>query len=190
MDDREGKGFALSNLTLINYFTEQYAEAQQYAHEALQVHAEIEDSRSAAYTNTYLGHILLAVGEVDLAETAYQTGLDIRQASQSENSAVDNLAGLAQVAYQRGELTAALDLAEKAWSRIQDNGVDGVEYPLQVLRDCYRIFKNDEVRAETVLSIRNTAKTYLQNQAKVINDPELRQSFLTNVPFNQWWLSN
>jgi len=72
-----------------------------------------------------------------------------------------------------------------AW--VEENGTDGIEYPLQVYFSCYRVLntaannKTNSVEQQQARTILTTAHTALLEQAAGISDEVLRQSFLENV---------
>ncbi|MGB0386976.1 MAG: tetratricopeptide repeat protein [Ardenticatenaceae bacterium] len=190
--DSEGVSFAFCNLTLIHYNLGNYEMAHRTSEQALTIHRKIGDRRSEAYTLTYLGHTLADSGQWESAKDAYQKAIKIRRELEAEKLVIDNLAGLARVAMSEGNISQALSYVEEILAWIEINGVEGIEYPLQVYLTCYQVLQasaDDETevgqlaaRAETILV---TAHTLLQEQAAKIKDEALRRKFLENVSFNR-----
>ncbi|MCB0015043.1 MAG: hypothetical protein KDE34_24175, partial [Anaerolineales bacterium] len=59
----------------------------------------------------------------------------------------------------------------------------GLPFPIDTMFACYTVFQAyDDERATAALHL---AVTVMQRTADEIEDPEMRQSFLTNVPVNQ-----
>jgi hypothetical protein len=102
---------------------------------------------------------------------------------------VDDWAGLAHLALAQGNLDQALEQVEDILAWIEANGVEGVEYLLQVYLTCYRILKakarkdlSFEERAHTVLDAAHNA---LMERVSSIQDEALKIKYLENVETNR-----
>jgi tetratricopeptide (TPR) repeat protein len=83
----------------------------------------------------------------------------------------------------QGKHQAALALADKVWYEIEPNEATGLPFPLHTMYECYSVFQAcDDGRAEAVLYM---AEGVLKRTAAEIEDPEMRTSFLNNVPVNR-----
>jgi tetratricopeptide (TPR) repeat protein len=187
--DREGESFAFCNLALLHYHLGDHESARNDCQQALGLHQEIGDRYLEGYTLTYLAHTLADSGELQLATEAYQKAIQVRRELGEEKLVMDDLAGLASVAMREGNNSQALRYVEEILAWIESNGVEGIEYPLQVYLTCYQVLQATSedhsealARADTILL---TAHTMLQEQAAKIKDEALPCQFLENVPFNR-----
>ena len=97
-----------SELALVDYFVGDLAAALAYLTRALQMAEELGDRRQMGYALTRLGYTLTALGRFDAAAAALQKAFQLHHALQQTNRSLYALAGLAQLAFQQGELLHAL----------------------------------------------------------------------------------
>jgi len=187
--DREGESFAFCNLALLDYRMGEVNMALKRSQQALTVHRELGDRHNEGYTLTYLGHALAASGQLEQATDAYQKARQIRRQLGQESLVMDDLAGLARVAMKEGKLKQARTYVDEMVAWTDANGVEGIEYPLEVYLTCYQVLqahaKQDPAAGPRAQTILTTAHTLLQKQAANIKDERLRRSFLENVSFNR-----
>lgn len=92
-------------------------------------------------------------------------------------------AKLAMVYLAQGKRDEALALADNVWQAIEPTGGKGLPFPINTMYECYGIFQAcDDDRAGAALHM--TADV-LKRTAAGIDDPEMRASFLNNVPVNR-----
>ena len=98
--------------------------------------------------------------------------------------AIDNFTGLASIAMKKRELGQAESYASEISEWINQNGVDGIEYPIRVYLTIADILSeaNNQKRSTVILQ---EANTYLKNKAAKISDVTAQQSFLENVPLHK-----
>ena len=187
--DLEGQSFAYVNLSLIYHMLDENEQVLATGEQALALQQAINDRRNEAYTLTYQGHALAALGRMTEAATAYQQAKEIRQELGEDSLVMDDLAGLARVAMANGNEDEANAYVTEILNWIEEHGIEGIEYPLQVYLTCYRVLHqtaqgDDEklARAKTILF---TAHEHLQNQAEAIKDEEQRMQYLLHIPFNR-----
>jgi predicted ATPase/DNA-binding SARP family transcriptional activator len=77
----------------------------------------------------------------------------------------------------------AFALADVVWPDIAPNEGEGLPFPIKTMFECYLVFKacNDD-RADYALHM---AEKVLKKTAVAIEDPEMRATFLNNVPTNK-----
>jgi tetratricopeptide (TPR) repeat protein len=189
IDDHWGEANSLTNLSLVNHGLGDDEAARRHGERALTIQQEIGDRHGEGYSLTYLGHALAGLSDWPAATAAYDKAMQLRRELGQPGLAIDDLAGLARVAFRQGNLeTASAHVAEiTAWVRA--NGMVGVEYPLEVYLTCYQILTAlptatpaDHQQARTLLT---TAYEALMKQADGISDKALRLSFLEKVKTNQ-----
>jgi tetratricopeptide (TPR) repeat protein len=127
------------------------------------------------------GDFLLQMGRVAEAEISFNEALII-------NRDVDYLrlttqAKLAQVYLAQSKSAAALALADEVWRAIEPTGGSGLPCPIQTMVECYTVFQacGDERAGDTL----RMAAAVMERTAVDIDDPEMRASFLNNVPVNR-----
>ncbi len=183
--DRQGEATSLVNLGLVNHGLGENDAAQKNCEQALSIQEEIGDKRGQGYSLTYLGHALTAVGQLNEAAAAYEKAMTMRRELGQAALAVDDVAGLARVALAQGDHQQALNYTREMLAWIEENGPEGIEYPLQVNWTCYQVLQAaaEEDTAVQQQAHNLLAQTYaeLQQKANHINDETLRRKFLENV---------
>jgi hypothetical protein len=129
------------------------------------------------------------MGELSAAAEAYTESMHLRRELGQDSLAIDDLAGLARLAMDQDNTEQALAQVEEILAWIETNGLDGIEYPLQVYLTCYHILSataNDEATAiERANDILTKAHTALLERADDISDAALQRKFLENVKTNR-----
>lgn len=83
----------------------------------------------------------------------------------------------------QGKRKEALTLASKVWQQVETTAGKGLPFPINTMYECYAIFQAcNDGRAGAALQM---AAEVLKRTATRINDPEMRTSFLNNVPVNR-----
>ncbi len=187
--DRYGEAASLVNLSLVLYGVGDSEAAREHCQRALAIQREIGDRRGEGYSLTYLGHALVGLGEWQAAAAAYEEALRLRRELGQYGLLIDDWAGLAHVALAQGQAEQALGRMEDILAWIDANGLEGIEYPLQVYLTCYRILKGtadeDPVALERARVVLSTAHSALMERADGIRDEALRRKFLENVKSNR-----
>lgn len=130
-----------------------------------------------------LGHLYRRQGNWDAAVDVYQQALTLSQESQQVTDELLCQTYLAAVTLGRGDATAALVAVEPLLATFATVPFSPQQRPQDLLLIAYQILvANAEPRAQAVL---RQAWNYVQEQAAKIDDPRLRETFLTNVPANR-----
>jgi predicted ATPase/class 3 adenylate cyclase len=180
----QGTGFALWALSLLGLASHCLGDdeaAWEYCRRAQCGLQNLGGTHVRAYALTVLGHALTGLGDLAKAAEAYREALEIRRRMSQPHLAVELLAGLGHISVIQGDLASAVDLAEEAWGYLKDHPAPcGTEEPFLAHLVCYSILRtNEDPRADEILG---AAYHLLQERAIKIDDPELRHSFLQNVP--------
>ena len=86
------------------------------------------------------------------------------------------------MAQLHGDRDGALELAERVLEHLGRPELTGAIQPSEIYRTCWRVLVDlDEPHAGAVLE---SARAYLDEIARRIDDSEMRESFLTRVPAN------
>lgn len=171
---------ASNNLSLVYCDLEDYRIAQQYAEKAHQIDVSIGDRVGQGYSLTSLALSLEGLEHWGKAKEAHEKAVNIRRELGQEANAIDNIASLAGIALKHNETETALNLTNEALTWIENNGVDGIEYPFRVYLICINILEQNQ-QPERANEILQTAFHLLSEQASRISDIELRNDFLQKV---------
>ncbi len=183
--DREGEALSLDTLGLVAHASGLPDEARQRYTEALAIQRAIGYRRGEGYALTHLGHVLVELGELAAAEEAYQEALAIRRALGADNpAAVDDWAGLAQVALARGDTARALEHGERVLAWLETRGTSGVESPSKAFWGVVQFFASAG-QAERTVEVLRMAYDDLLKRADAIHSPALRQQFFDGDPYNR-----
>ncbi|MCB0168422.1 MAG: tetratricopeptide repeat protein, partial [Anaerolineae bacterium] len=136
---------------------------------------------SLRFSLLYWGDFQLRVGRLTEAELT----LDEAKALNDDvpHMRLTTQAKQAKVYLAQGKREAALALADAVWREIEPTGGAGLPLPLNTLDECCSVFQAcEDSRAKVVLQL---AANVLKRTATKIDDPEMRASFLNNVPVNR-----
>jgi DNA-binding SARP family transcriptional activator/predicted ATPase len=129
------------------------------------------------------GRFLLKMGRYDEAYLALTESVALNQKADTPHFTLTAQAVLACVVLAQGNQTEALALITDVWREIEPSRGLGYPFPLDTLFDCYIVFQACNVpQTTTALTL---AESLLKQTAIEIDDPEMRASFLNNVPVNQ-----
>ena len=153
--------------------------AELHLNSALRFYTEIEDLDGVAYTRLYLGHWAVAQGMFSDAASHYRAMIEARQKLGHTHLLNQGWAGLADVAWRRGELHEAMAFVERCWPAILAGQIQGEE-PMPIYWTCYQVLSGlGDNRAGVVL---DHALSMLNQQLIALGDDELaRQSFMQSV---------
>ncbi|MFN8440657.1 MAG: tetratricopeptide repeat protein [Caldilineaceae bacterium] len=181
---QQGESNYLDSLAVVYLHLGDYQEAYRLATRALTIQRAIHDPRFEAYSLTYQGDAFLGMGDFAAALLCYEQALAIRRQLGEEKLTLEILSGLAQVKLARGEISASLAQVTQIQRWIEQHGIEGIEFPIQLYLHCTRVLQaaGESAQAQSVLE---TGYQLLNERATKIQDPQLRQSFLQAVPFNR-----
>lgn len=127
------------------------------------------------------GDFLLGSGRLAEAEINFAEALVLNR--EVEYLRLTTQAKLAQVYLALGKSEAALGLAGEVWQAVEATGGRGLPFPIQTMVECYTVFQaHGDGRAGDALDM---AAAVMERTAVAIADPEMRASFLNNVPVNR-----
>lgn len=198
--DRHAAAVTLDSIGLISFYEGDFAVAKRYFQKALAIRKSVSNQRSTAYVLAHLGFAQAEIGEYKDAESSFLEALKIRQDLSEEALIIDAYSGLALISFLMGNQDDALSYVDKILSWIQDNGTEGLEFPVQVFLICHQILSaiSDadgllpfSARAQTVLE---DGHALLTERLLRIRDEGMREQFIENVPYNRklrdTWLKN
>ncbi len=128
------------------------------------------------------GYVQLARHLPVEAGASLHAALETAERLQLAYLVVEAEAALAQVALQRGEQAEACRRAGQVLEALGRPDLLGSIQPSDVYLSCWHVLQEcGDARAAAAL---DAARAYLDNAAALIDDDEMRESFLHNVPAN------
>ncbi|NJL06489.1 MAG: AAA family ATPase [Chloroflexaceae bacterium] len=164
-----------------------YADAPQAAAEsayAALAHADASGGADVRGTaQLYLGHALLALNDLEGAETAYQAAYQLRAELGQPHYQLDPLAGLAQVALAQEQVPQAQMYAADLLQQLTTNpALTWINEPIRIYLVCYRILTITQPKQ--ALSVLRQAARIVQQWSARMPTPTRRQE-LEQHPLNR-----
>jgi predicted ATPase/DNA-binding SARP family transcriptional activator len=159
----------------------QIEEAERQYHAAITAQKALNLSFALRFALLDWGDFLLRNGRSAEAAVTFTEALAINQ--DQEHLRLTTQAKLATAYLAQSKSAAALALADEVWQAIEPTGGRGLPLPIHTMVECYTVFQacGDE-RAGAALQM---AAAVMKRTAVEIEDPEMRASFLNNVPVNR-----
>ncbi len=173
-----GEGWNLCSLSLLCHQTAQPQRAWQLAEEALTLFNELGDRLGQAFAQTNLGRAHAAVASWEAATRAYELALALRQTLGQPHLAIEVRAGLAAVAWGRGDRAKAVAHVEAVLTYLTKGTLAGVEAPGTVYATCYQILC--DAADEQAPAFLADAQNFLQRRANLMDEAD-RALFLQRV---------
>lgn len=169
---------ALLTRSIFAYQNDAHPQAIDDANAALQLSHSLHNPLLQAHGLLLLGHVQVALQQVDAAAQSYTQASLILQRLENEAVDAEARAGLAQLALAKGEHAQALALLEELLPHIHANPHIGLDEPFFVYLTAYRILlAGQDERATAILAI-----AYQQLQRYVAHiDDAFRSTFLEKV---------
>lgn len=176
--------YTLINLSAVTGLKQDALAALEFAKQAHALSRKMGDRSSEAWSELYIGHALLQMGDCDNAHTAYEKSIAIRVELQQPVLAMEPMAGLVESALCVNDLETARKASEKILAHLAGEGsLDGTEEPLRVYYACYRyLYQQKDPRAQQILE---RANQILDTQVSKFKDERSRKLFVENFPWRQ-----
>jgi tetratricopeptide (TPR) repeat protein len=169
------------NLGLAHWRKGDYRAAQEVLTGVQKELVATGDQYAIAAGKSYLALVLENAGEIEYPSECFTQARDIYASMGVTGLAMDSGAGLARLAYRRGNLEQAKELALVVWGHLQEHGPRGMEFPLRAFQTCADIF---QATGDLDLARHAIEEGYreLVRQSDKISNAEWRQSFAENLP--------
>jgi tetratricopeptide (TPR) repeat protein len=184
LKDRGGESLAANNLALVLYDLVEYRLAHEYARRAVSVAHNIGDKEGEGFALTALGLTLEGLTQWATAAQVYSEALAIRQQIGQDSYAVDDMAGLARVAWRQGKMAQAAAHVQEALTWLEENGSQGIEYPLRVYLTAYEVLRANSQEKAAQKALRQGHQMMMEQMAQ-IGDEAAQQVFLSEVPVHK-----
>ncbi len=178
--DRATQPDALANLSVLALRQGDALLARRHAQAALEIALAVQSPEFEAIALCALGNAELALGQQAAAKNNFERALALAQGLDNA-SQHDARAGLARALLGLGEVSAAQREVELLLSHLgRPPALEGSRAPLLIRLTCYQVLtRAQDPRAPVLLQGAHAA---LQALAASLCDPELRHSFLQNIP--------
>ncbi|MCO5185730.1 MAG: tetratricopeptide repeat protein [Anaerolineae bacterium] len=179
--DKEGEAVSLDTLGLVAHRLGALPQAISLFIQADSIQRAIGDPRGLGYTLTHLGHCLIDHAELDEAQVVLDEALALRAKLGVEPRLADTMAIGALLAHRQGDQDNGRTIVNDLLGRIEDFGVDSLEFPVMVLLICYDVCRAAG-QADTATTILLQADQFLQQRAAIIVNMSVRRQFLEEIP--------
>ncbi len=177
------EGWVLSGLGLLCHLQGDQSAAEAYEHQVLALAQSSGERSLEADARLCLGHTLTAAGRPAEAAQAYRRSLELWQEVGRHNRAMEACAGLARIALQQADQSAALAYVETILAYLNEHTLAGTDQPFLIDLTCYEVLRaTGDRRAGAILQ---QACAKLRERANQIADPDLRHSYLERVAAHQ-----
>ncbi|MCB9137551.1 MAG: AAA family ATPase [Caldilineaceae bacterium] len=195
IEDLDAAAKSLDMCGLAALFQQEYDAARTYFDAALVMHREQGSRRGEGFVLTHLGWLLTETEEWEAAVDVLNQAWEVRAQESSQPLLQETSAALAHLALSLGDTASAGEYVRDIPARLQSNGGDGMEYPVQVYLICYEVYaalgQADPEQLALAQKILAEGGQRLMRRADQLQGDE-REQFLQNVPFNralhQYWL--
>ena len=179
-----GGAGGLSNLGLLHYHLGEYETAGAYQLQAAQIAREHNNLVLLSYPLARLGQVYLAQKRYAEATQCCQEAIQYREADHRPDLTLDPLACLARLSLAQGDIPAALAYCERLLEQCQgvisDDDTDDPFWIYLTLWDIFEAAQDGRAMEHLHLACRE-----LNKRAAAIADPDIRLSFLQNLPANR-----
>jgi predicted ATPase/class 3 adenylate cyclase len=177
--ERGNESLTLAYLSLHAHHTGDDHAARSYGQQAYRIAQEVGARHKQALALAHLGRALFGLEYLDESADAYRQALDLQRALGRPNLSIEPLAGMAEVALARRDLTQAQMHVEAILAHLVTGTLQSTVEPAWIYLTCYRVLKeNQDPRASALL---DTAYTWLQERAAGIDDADRRRCFLEDI---------
>jgi tetratricopeptide (TPR) repeat protein len=177
-----GETTMLVNLSAISGVRQDGTASLEYSQKALELSKGTGDKPGEAWSYHYMGYAYLLNNNLQLAGTAFQQAVLLREELGQPGLKTEPMAGLIQIHLLMGDPASALAETEKIISYLETAGtLEGTEEPLRVYYACYlALLENKDPRSRIILQ---EAGELLETQVSKLRDEKSRRMFIENVPW-------
>ncbi len=179
--DRRAEVHTISQLGFLHCRLAEYETAVPLFEEALTIlRDELDDPWALGQTLIYYSWALIDQGFYREARSylqqAMQTGSGLRQ----ETILIESAVQLGRVALANKDLGLASTCARHILEFVERQGTRGIEHPVMAYLTSYRVLEANQ-KVEQAQLVLQQVQRYVEAQASQIEEPQLHESYLTNV---------
>ncbi|MDX1377706.1 MAG: tetratricopeptide repeat protein [Anaerolineales bacterium] len=186
---RESGNLFLEIYTLINSsalagITGDAERALLEAQQAVELAEKTSDKSGMAWAKLYMGHAYLMREEIENAQDAFRSSIEIRRELGQMSLAMEPVAGLVETYMHLTDLNSASLEVEKILDFLESGEtLDGTDEPLRVYYVCYRFLEiQHDPRAKQILQ---NAKELLTAQVRGFSSDSDRQRYIQKIPWRR-----
>jgi class 3 adenylate cyclase/tetratricopeptide (TPR) repeat protein len=180
--DKQGVSDSLSSLGEAELRAGDAESAREHCKQAIAIAQEIGAPHEEGLGWYHLGNACLSLGQLDEAQAAFERSGELHRALEQVDLDIDNQAGLAAIAFRRGDLQLASRLAAEVLRALPQAAQEGIE----ALLDYWTIYQVFQAIGDATAGIcLESAIALLEDQAGKINDEGMRRSFFRDVQVNR-----
>ncbi|GAB4447940.1 MAG: adenylate/guanylate cyclase domain-containing protein [Anaerolineae bacterium] len=181
--DRLREGISLNTLGQVNTLLGNAELAKEQLTHSLSVRHAIGDRRGEAFCLHDLGYLYLTSGQTDAAISMFRQAVTLRHQLGETGNYVASLSALGEALLTEGDVYAAEQQLREAVHLLADGSGSG-EYPVQHVWWMHGQVSRILGRSRDADEALRTAHQLITEKAAHLQDPELKQSYLTNVRVN------
>lgn len=173
-----------SDLGLLYHLMGDQQAAQSLLEETLQMVQGHGDTRFEAHACTRMGYALEAQQRWVEAEAAYHTAFELHRQMEQINYSMNAAAGLARIAWRRGEHADAIARAYTIWQQLDESILDATIETIRIYRTCYEILHATD--AECAAKLAGMAQRQLHQRVATIDD-ETQRALFWQIPDHRFF---
>jgi predicted ATPase len=176
--------YTLINSSALAGITGDAEKALLEARQAVELADKTSDKSGMAWANLYMGHAYLMREDIENAQEAFRSSIEIRRELEQMSLAMEPIAGLVETYLQTSDLNSASLEAEKILKFLEGGeSLDGTDEPLRVYYICYRFLEmQHDPRSKQILQ---KAKELLDVQVRNFSNDSDRRRYVENIPWRR-----
>ncbi len=182
------EAYAMLNLGLAKWRLGQPEEACEVLESSAKVLEALEDQRGLTSRNFYLGLSYEAKNDLSNAAKHYLSAYESYKAFKATSGIVEAQAGLARVTLKQGEMEQAKDFAQQIFSYLEQEGPQGLEFPIIVYLTCAQVF--DALKETSLVQhVLEKGSKVIQERLELIREKDWKEAYMEKIPENRLLLS-
>ncbi len=183
LGDPGGVAWTQNNLGLLHNHLGNYERALALHQGALQTAIDLGATTTEGLAWSRLGQDYHGLGELEEAYDAYLKAIAIQEKLGQTVWAIESKSGLAATQLALNLVEDAMSLVEEILAHLAAESFSGAREPMLLYWNCYQVLKAvSDARASEFLESANQQLTELADKIK---EPQLRRSFVENVPVHR-----
>ncbi len=185
MGDRHGEALTRYQLGFLHTRLGEFDTAIALLEAAIITLREFADYWALGSALTYYGWTLYESGQLRPAKKSLEEVLKIQRDTHQEVKRMESVAHLGRVALALHDLTLADTCLRWATDFIANRSTLGIEHPAMVYLIAYQVLRA-KTQFEPAQAMLARGQEYLNDQLAQIDNPDLQQSYIQNIPENRY----
>ena len=188
LEARICEAYSLLNLGLAEWRLDQPQKACEVLESSEEILHALGDQRGLASRQFYLGLSYESANDLVEAANHFTSTCRSFEVLGDTSGVAEAQAGLARLALKNGELDEAEELALKIMNYLDQEGPQGLEFPILVYYSCVKVFDALEETQMVQHALEMGAKE-IQDRLDMISDGDWKSVFLEDIPENRGLLA-